>query len=162
MMNNRGLTLTELMVVIVIISILVGVAGYTLRGRMMGYRVENQVKGMYADLMNTRARTMEQNRIHFVQVTANTYQIVDDTNENGVYNVGVDDTIINRTLQYPLLAFPAAITMNTRGLIAWGLITPDTQIRVDIGNNVVDYDCLFLSATKINIGRWEGGVCVVK
>ena len=56
MMNNRGLTLTELMVVIVIISILVGVAGYTLRGRMMGYRVENQVKGMYADLMNAKGK----------------------------------------------------------------------------------------------------------
>ncbi len=156
-MDNRGLTLTELMVVIVIISILVGVAGYTLRGRMMGYRVENQVKGMYADLMNARARAMEQNRIHFVQVTANTYQIIDDINENGVYNAGVDDTIINRTLQYPLLAYPAAITMNTRGLI-----TPNTQIQVDIGNNVVDYDCIVLSTTKINIGQWVGGDCVVK
>mgnify|MGYP001597278397 CR=1 FL=1 len=157
-MNNRGLTLTELMVVIVIISILVGVAGYTLRGRMMGYRVENQVKGMYADLMNARARAMQQNRIHFIQVTANTYQIIEDTNENSANNAGAgDDTIINRALQYPLLAFPAAITMNTRGLI-----TPDTQIQVDIGNNVVDYDCFVLSTTKINIGQWVGGACVVK
>ena len=54
----------------------------------MGYRVENQVKGMYADLMNARARAMQQNRSHFVQVTANNYQIIEDTNENGVYNAG--------------------------------------------------------------------------
>ena len=36
MMNNRGLTLIELMVVLVIISILVGVAGYSLRGQNDG------------------------------------------------------------------------------------------------------------------------------
>ena len=36
------------------------------------------------------------------------------------------------------------------------------QIQVDIGNNVVDYDCIVLSTTKINIGQWVGGDCVVK
>ena len=61
---------------------------------------------------------MQQNRIHFIQVTANTYQIIEDTNENSANNAGAgDDTIINRALQYPLLAFPAAITMNTRVLL---------------------------------------------
>lgn len=162
MMNNRGLTLTELMIVIVIISVLIGVAGYSLRGRMMGYRIENQVKGMYADLMNARARAMQQNRSHFVLVTATTFQIIEDSDESGAINAG-DAVIITRTWQYPSLVFPVTITMNTRGIIASDLATPDdTTINFDIGNNAPDYNCVRLFATRIYTGRMEGANCVVK
>ena len=162
MMNNRGLTLIELMVALVIVVILIGVAGYSLRGRMMGYRIENQVKGMYADLMNARARAMQQNRSHFVLVTANNFQIIEDSDESGANNAG-DVVIVTRAWQYPSLVYPVTITMNTRGIIASDLVPPDdTTINFDIGNNAPDYDCIRLFATRIYTGRMEGGNCVVK
>lgn len=164
MMNNRGFTLTELLVTIVIVSILIGVAGYSLRGRMMGYRIENQVKRMYADLTNARARAMQQGRSHFVQITAANYQIFEDTNENGVYDAGPDDPIWPAAKQFDYPSLVAAdITMNTRGLMASNLIPPDdTTINLNIGSNAPDYDCIRIFTTRIYMGRMEGGNCVVK
>lgn len=164
MMNNRGFTLTELLVTIVIVIVLIGVAGYSLRGRMMGYKIENQVKQMYADLMNARARAMQQNRSHFVQVTAAAFQIIEDSDESGAINAG-DRVIITRAWQYPSLVFPVTITMNTRGIIESDDIIPpadDTIINFNIGNNAPDYDCVRLFATRIYTGRMEGANCVVK
>jgi len=163
MMNNRGFTLTELMVAIVIISILIGVAGYSMRGRMMGYRVENQVKGMYADLMNARARAMQRNRSHFIQVTAANYQIFEDTNENGVYDAGIDNPIwpIAKPLEYTP-SWTNTIIMDTRGLVSNNVTPLGATIIFNIGSNVTDYDCIVLSTTRINIGKMEGVDCVVK
>lgn len=162
MMNNRGFTLTELMVAIVIISILIGVAGYSMRGRMMGYRIENQVKGMYADLMNARARAMQQNRNHFIQVTAANYQIFEDTNEDGIFNAG-DNPLwpAAKPLEYAP-SWTNTIIMDTKGLVSNNVTPLGATIIFSIGNNVTDYDCIVLSTTRINIGKMEGVDCVVK
>ncbi len=162
MMNNRGLTLTELMVAIVIVAILIGVAGYSLRGRMMGYRIENQVKGMYADLMSARARAMQQSRIHFVQVTAANYQIFEDTNEDGVFNAG-DNQIwpAAKPLEYTP-SWTNTIIMDTRGRVSNNVTPLGATITFNIGSNAPDYDCIVLSTTRINIGKMGGVDCVAK
>ncbi len=163
MMNNRGLTLIELMVALVIVVILIGVAGYTLRGRMMGYRIENQTKGMYADLMNARARAMQRNINHFIQVTAANYQIFEDTNENGIYNAGTDNPIwpAAKPLEYAP-SWTNTIIMDTRGHVSNNVTPLGATIFFNVGNNVTDYDCIVLSTTRINIGKMEGVDCVSK
>ena len=68
-MNERGITLIELMIVISIIIILVVAAAITVPGVVGKYNIENQIKTQLTDLMSTKLKAMEMNRFHFVVLT---------------------------------------------------------------------------------------------
>ena len=157
--KTHGVTLVELIVVVSIISILAVALGFSFRGWMSGYKIESQVKEMYVDLMNARVRALQRNRAHFIVVAAGSYQIFEDTNENGAYNAGTDASVVfasSKTLSYPSL-WAGTVTMDTRGLVS----TSGT-IRFNIGTNNPDYDCIVLFSTRINMGKWSGTNCVAK
>ena len=162
MANTRGVTLTELIVVIAIIGILVVALGFTFEGWIGGYRIEVQSKEMYADLMNARARAMQRGRAHFVVINANNYQIFEDTNESGGAANDAGDLPIAgftnvKALQYAVASGAGTVTMSTRGLV-----NPSNTISFNIGTNNPDYDCIVLFDTRINMGQMSGVTCVVK
>ncbi|MFA4918609.1 MAG: GspH/FimT family protein [Thermodesulfovibrionales bacterium] len=164
-MKEDGVTLIELIVVVSVIAVLVFALGFTFQRWMGGYKIESQVKELHVDLMNARARAMQRNRIHFVVANAGDYQVYEDTDEDGAIPLPIDagDTRILRPdpkpLTYPVesTSWTGTITMDTRGLVS----PNNTTIRFAIGSNTPDYDCLVLSATRINIGKWDG-TCNIK
>lgn len=157
-MKEDGITLIELIVVVTIIGILAIALGFSFQGWIGGYRVESQVKEMYVDLMNARTRAMQRNIAHFVLVTADNYQILEDTNGNGAADIGTDTNVVftgTKPLQYPSLS-TVTVTLDTGGLVS------NDTIQFNIGTNNPDYDCIVLAFTRINIGRWESGNCVAR
>ena len=68
------------MIVIAIVGIVVMIAVSNFRGMMEKYRVEDETKQMFADLMDARGRAMQRNRVFFVKISADGYKTFEDTN----------------------------------------------------------------------------------
>lgn len=170
--DNRGFALTELVVVVAIMSVLLGIAGILAKGWFDRYNAESQMRQMHADLLQARLKAMEKNKLHFVLVGPVTYTISEDTNGNGTQDTAPDDTILmQKTLKYPAesissnptstVALPVNMQIDQRGLISFPS-SPNAcsvSIRFDTGTASPEYDCFEFYATRINLGKWNGGSC---
>lgn len=165
-MNNKGLTLIELVVVVTVIGILAVALGLSFQGWVRGYNVESQIKTLHADLMNTRARAMQRNRMHFIDLTATQYTIYDDNNPapNGDGNPDPsNDAQVSQTILdtlYPITSAIARIEFDNNGLAD----NNNTICSNAATDTDADYDCIAISATRINIGQLttalsNGGIC---
>lgn len=152
---------------------------------MSNYRVESQIKQMYCDLMNARAKAMERNRKHFMTLAAKQYAIYDDDSNgsskvpDGDWNLQSGSGGYTQVMQVntnctiiPALAFGATrFYFDDNGLISLkGSMRLDTDLHGDgTPDAYPDYDCIVLSQTRINLGKWEecdcshaGNECCVK
>lgn len=152
-MKDSGITLIELIIVISIIGILVIALGFDFAGWQGGYKVEKTIKEIYADLMDARARAMQFNREYFINLTATTYSMIEDTNDNYV----MDDAAVAtfpKTVEYTIIYTGVApIVFDKRGLIS------NTGTLSLTHTATPDYDCVRILQTQINLGWMTGGGC---
>ena len=158
--NDFGFTLVELLVVIAIVGILAVALGYTYEGWMGRYKVEKATKDLYADLMTARVNAMTRQRTFFVTINAANYSMTADTNDSAALDAGdaVQPTF-PKAVEYPLNENFGGnvLSFDKRGLVApngsiWFTSTVDP-----------DYDCIVIFATRVNMGKLDGGgTCVAK
>jgi Tfp pilus assembly protein FimT len=163
MKNSQGGTLIELVVVFSTTIILISALGFYFQGWMESCRAESQVKEMYVDLMEARAKAMQENRTHFVLIDANSYQVFEDTNDNSQYDAGTDKATMFTDPKTPAKAslWTGTVSMDNRGLVRTNP-GPNGTIRFNTGSNSPDYDCIVLSPTRINMGKWDGASCLAR
>jgi prepilin-type N-terminal cleavage/methylation domain-containing protein len=173
LVNDKGVTLIELIVVVSVIVILIVALAVSFEGWIGKYRVETQVKEMYSDFMTARARAMERGRVHFIAGTATTYTMYEDTfsdpDGNGTLEAGTDCVIPATGNDCLLPTFPKNVTYQ----INW----TGTGARIDFNRNGTigqtgsifltttndaDYDCLNISAIKVYMGKRNGANCDAK
>ncbi len=164
MMNQKGITLIELILVVTVIGVLSLLLGTSLQGTMGAYRLEGEVKQLKADLLAGRARAMQRNVVHFLQINlgTNDYQLYQDADGDGALNPGVDLAVFPnpKTLRDPLLSGGGIITIDTRGLMG---VPGGTMVSFNTSNhNPSDYDCLVLSPTRVAVGKLNGAICDAK
>lgn len=179
-MNNRGLTLVELIVVISVIAALAAALGFSYVDWMGKYKVEKATKELYADLMNVRCMAMTRNCDHFVDFNFpappaghGTYRIAEDTDgdcegdadADGIINAAGQTFLPSfpKTVEYPITFASRIINFDKKGIVQ-----PRGQA---IGGTICfftdndpDYDCIVISQTRIIMGKLakqpdNGGEC---
>jgi prepilin-type N-terminal cleavage/methylation domain-containing protein len=166
-MKQDGLTLVEVIVVMVIVGILVAVAGAEYASFTASYSAESQIKTMYADVMRARHRAMQKNVTHFLHLdkaASHSYAVYSDANNNDKPDTDVDTKMTQlskQDLQYGIAwnggGNTLDISTDRRGLIApsrslWLLKSDSAPFR----ESEVDYDCIVISSTRINLGKYDG------
>ena len=161
--GRGGFTLLEIMIVIAIVGIVVMIAVGNFRGLMEKYRVEDETKQMFADLMDARGRAMQRNRVFHVQITNNGYKTFEDTDPapDGDTNLTGSDT------QVASVNVKHTITP-TGGLSDFrfnrnGIASVTGSIRFS-STTQSDYDCITVNATRIKMGQYNAtdNACVEK
>lgn len=154
---SGGFTLIEIIVVVAIIGTLLTIAGLEVSGWLSNYKVETEIKSMYVDLMNARARAMQRNRFHFVVLAATQYTIYEDTNTapdgNGTLETASDTQVLQKTTSYTLssaLSFGATQFYFDKN----GIASNTGSLRL-VSTATPDYDCIVIAATRINMGKWN-------
>ncbi len=168
MMDNKGFSLIELMVVVSIVGVLSLALGTSFQGSMAANRVEGQIKELYSDMMRARALAMQRNRIYFVAIDPAAapdpnYQITEDTNRDGVLNVAAGDTDLFPTPKLfsdPVIWGGGTIQLNTNGTI--GTLGVIELVKDMSTSTIPDYNCIELLGTRIKTGRMNGGNCDVR
>lgn len=176
MKSNHGFSLTELIVIIFIISALGAIATLNFNQWQRKYAIEAQVKEMLADLSNVRMQAIQTKREHRIFLNPQAYTTVryEDTEleavrieptdgaSGGVVVTSMGQTIADRqfrkTLRYGIQQYSAGvlaafdntpIIINSRGYVATPL-----NIAVAFGDGSgAAYDCLVVTEARINIGR---------
>ncbi len=173
MMNKKGFTLTELLVVICIVATLLTLAVINGRAWINRYNVETMIKRMETDLLTAKASAMQRNRIYFVVITPTQYTIYEDTdsppNGNGQLNPALDRRVSQTTIdpRYAL-TIPAnggEIDFDTRGFTTTVPGPMGTQANYYVTTSYnASLDCIAVSTTKINLGVWNAGgaTCVAQ
>lgn len=169
--NRRGVTLVEMMTVVAILGLLAIILGFSFQGWLAKYKVEDQTKRFYADLMDARARAMQKKRVTFVDLEANRYRTFEDTNTapdgNGELETGLDTLVADSDrmwaggLAYPIDSSGLAGAPPVR-FDREGLASPTGTIRLESTRMSPDYDCITVATTRIRMGRWNGASCQEK
>lgn len=181
-MNNRGVTLAELIIVISITGIMAAGLGFSYVDWTGKYKVEKATKELYAELMNVRCMAMTRNCDHFMDFNFpvppagyGTYRIAEDTNEDGEGDAdanGVIDTAghtilssFPKIVEYPITNnfINKIINFDKRGIVRPRGLTFGGTICF-YSDNDPDYDCIVISQTRIIMGKLKkqpnnGGDC---
>lgn len=170
-MKNResGVSLVEIVIVVAILGIMLVALSNAYQVWVERYRVENEVKELYADLMDARARAMQKSRSHFVAFDGagteySRYVLYEDTSPgpdgNGTLDSTADVKIREIEPRYGFVTVPAGtdeLRVNRDGT----LDLDGATIRIPPpGASQADYDCIALSRTRIKMGRYNGADCV--
>lgn len=167
--NKRGLTLIELVTVVAVIGFLLASLGFSFQGWLAKYKVEDETKRFYSDLMDARARAMQKKRVTFVDLATNRYRTFEDTNPppdgDGTLNAG--DRLVADSETTWRGGLPYAIDNPTLGGVTQihfdkeGLANVPATIWLTSSFSP-DFDCITITTTRIRMGSFNGGICQEK
>lgn len=162
--NSSGFSLTELIVVIALISIMLSIVSLDFSRWIKKSAIENQTKEMMADLNDLRMQAIQtkSNQLAVLSLDPNLMTFRRYTSEEPVTTTtGVE--FFRKNLKYQVSSSPTAtasandIKIDLRGY-TWSW---QTLYILPTGSGAI-VDCLVISTARVNMGQYNGAKCVFK
>lgn len=159
MKGQHGLTLIELLLVITVIAILLAVATLSFGRMNQKFRVESSIKEVYTSLMQARNDAALTNIPSTVRFSAQGMRVLRDKNQDGDTNDPGESINISCEPFRLVDGGNGDLIFDRRGFAS---ALGNRTIRIDNYGNRVDptLNCIVISATRINMGKLNGGNCV--
>ncbi len=145
MMNKKGVTLIEILVVIAILSIIAIIAVPQYNKWQKKYSIEDDTKTIYGIIQKERTKAFTQKISVYISVNGKILKII----ENGVQT----ETI---TLKNSFSGGP--VNIDTRGTISGSRVYYNGSVQ---GLNP-QYDCVAINDIRVKLGEDNGSSCNVK
>lgn len=155
MKGQHGFTLLELIVVVAILTAIFTIATLNFMRMSQKYRVESSVKEFYATLMRARSDAALTNIPSTVRISAQEVAVLRDTNEDGDTADGGES--MSRSYRPFTLTGNGDVVFDRRGFASRNLTIRISDYPEQAGPVM---DCIVVSATRINMGKWDGINCV--
>lgn len=162
---SRGFALTELIVVILLISIVLGIATLNFSEWQKKYNIEAQVKEMLVDLNSVRQMAIQTKQEHRVILNPTTVSFRRYSSEFDATGTPV----FNKKLKYPIQKFSSGalsafsddvIRINDRGYTVSVGDNMTIAVGVGLGNPAIN--CLTINWARVNLGKINGSTCEFK
>ena len=155
-MNNRGFSLTELLVVIVIISVLLSIAVMNFGSWQRKHNAESQVREMGTDLSAVRTMAIATKKEHRVFLTANGYTFRRYSSEADPRTVSGGVQVFAKQLRQPITW---SATLNTYVINSSGYLQGlPGRIMIGTGSGAT-LDCIDIHTARTDVGRLNGNTC---
>jgi len=159
MFDQRGFSLTELIVVVVILATLLALTTLNFSDWTKKYNIEAQVKEMTTDLTEARLLAIQQKKRHIVTLNPKSYVLRRYSSE-----FDANGTVVqNKNLKYEIQRFTAgaysAFANTTVTFGDLGYTTDLITIAVGVGLARPALNCLTIHNARVNMGMINGNNC---
>ena len=152
--QSRGFSLTELIVVMAIVSTLLGAATIGYHEWQVKYNVEAQVKSMVTDISELRVRAMTTKQRHSITINKQNYVFKSYSSDDELLTAGTVMPSGTRTVTYALKKDSTTFysgqvfEIDHRGM----LVGITGTVFID-SNSSASVDCLILHTVRVNPGK---------
>ncbi len=156
----KGLTLIELLVILIIVGILSAISIPIYRDWIKKVGIENDTRSIFSILNEAKARSFAEKRVCGIIFNGNIIELKCDTNADD--NITDETTIINK------IRIKNNFIKNFSGGVSYIKFSENGTASIignihaaDISTNP-SYSCINISLTRIKIGKWDGSSCNIK
>lgn len=158
-MDNRGFALTELIIVIVLISAMLAITTLNFNDWQKKYNIEAQVKEMVSDFNDVRTQAIATKQRHSVILNPSLYTFRRHSSEFDAAGTEVFRKPLKYTIQQFSSGSLSAFSDFTLSINERGYTTTPFTIAVGAGLSNPAYNCVGVHTARVNMGRINGNNC---
>ena len=164
--RKNGFSLTELIVVIAIMSILFSLVTLNFHDWQQKAQIERQTRELYTDLNTARTESIFKKTRRRITFQPNSYVFSSYSSDNEASNAGT--IITSRYVPYQLTKVAngsassivdSAVEFDMRGFLSNGL---GLTLNVNPAGTNASFDCIVINVARTNMGKMENGTCSFK
>lgn len=162
--DQAGFSLTELIIVMVIMGILLAVVGLNFNQWTTKSQIERNIRELHADLNTARMNSIYQKKEHrlVINSAATGYVLKRYSSENENKTSGGTELFSKSAPYQYAKASGATIVDRKFDFDVRGFTSDLDTIKINRTGSGAAFDCVVVSATRTNLGQMTGGSCVQK